>query len=162
MNTTGTTINRVSLVGANMTQITTDLFSLGVSLEVVNGLSLRFFVLPPVNDTAFKTTLYRLSVYVVIFNYNHFNQAGFAAWAPDTWRNINTTTTLANSSVFDQSTLVGLRWFSFTNNPWNIGISYTNHTSLAFSTSISGNYSFGYDVLIMQTLACPYNTAYLD
>ena len=165
LNATGV-ITRVSIVGANMTAITPNLFTLGVYAQMANSTTITFFILPPVNDTNYKTTLYRLSVYFIIYNDGYYNQAGFASWTADTWRIINQTAntpaTYTNASVLDQSTFVPLRWFSFSGLPkWDIGITFTNHTKLDFVTT-NTNTSFGYDLLIMQTFFCPSTAAYLD
>ena len=152
-----------------MSSITANLFSIGVYAQYVQANNtLTFFILPPVNTTNYRTTLYRLSLYYIVFNYDHFNQANFAAWTPDTWRIVDPTTTVptvppySNSSVFDQSTIVGLRWFSFSGlNKWDMSVAFTNNTQLAFTTK-NANISFGYDLLVMQTFWCANNVPYLN
>ena len=151
-----------------MTSVTANLFSIGVYADYFVNNTLRFFILPPVNTTAYKTTLYRLSVYVIVFISEYFNRATFAAWSVDTWRIVDPTTTApgtqtyANTTVFDQSTIVGLRWFSFSGlNKWDMSVTFTNNLQLDFTTTNS-NISFGFDLLVMQTYWCANTIPYLN
>ena len=162
-NITGGVTSRISMVGTNMTAITPNLFTLGVVAEMANSTTVTLFILPPVNDSNYKVTLHRLSIYIILFNTAFYNQANFATWTPDTWRIINqTSATYSNTTILDQSTMASIRWFSFSGMAkWDIGITFTNHTQLDFVTT-NTNTSFGYDILILQTLYCPSTTAYFD
>ena len=146
-----------------MTAITPDLYSIGVVAEMTSPTEIIFFVLPPVNTTEYKTTLHRLSLYLIVFNNGYFNQAGFATWSSDTLKFRNQTAgSYTNTSFYDQSALLGLRWFSFKGVArWNMGVTFVNNSQVDFTT-INNPSFFGYDFLIMQTFFCPFATPYLD
>ena len=97
-----------------MTDITTNLWSLGVLAEVPNNTNINFFVLPPVNNSNFNTTLHRITFYLLVYNTAHFNTANFAAWTPGDYKITNgaPNTFTSTGNVLDNTVFQGMRWFS--------------------------------------------------